>query len=218
MSTIQTLILTEAQAQSLVTEIKAGIIEIGDKLKELHDGEGWKALGYDNWKECYSKEFNFSKSRVYQLLAHVNVRENITAESTVVDSPAHERQSRELADLDPADQPKAWKQAQDEAGTEQPTAKQVRQAADNFRPVPKSKSLQDKGKGVYTSTGGGIKQAAPSIDAEFHDKSTPSDSEPRASYYAGPGNTVYLTLDEIVNLLGELDDGDECPYCGVGYH
>lgn len=64
--------LTEAEALKLTAEIKAWAGTLWQKLKQAHDGKAWKAMGYGSWTEYLSTEFDVSRSRGYQLVAHAN--------------------------------------------------------------------------------------------------------------------------------------------------
>jgi hypothetical protein len=52
--------LTKPQAMKICEQIRAGLGSVSDLLVELHEGEGWKTLGYGSWKECCEKEFQHS--------------------------------------------------------------------------------------------------------------------------------------------------------------
>src|SRR5688572_16326181 len=89
--------MSAAEARACVDEIKSGIDNIGRKLLELKEREGWTALGYRSWRECAQAEFGFGQSRVYQLLAAAEVERNL---STIVETELPESHARELAPLD----------------------------------------------------------------------------------------------------------------------
>ncbi len=140
---IQVVIMGAVEARLLVTEINDSIASVGDKLWELKDREGWKSLGYPSWRECCMAEFNFSQSRVYQLLTHAQVSHNITNFSTNVEKPTNEAQSRALSKLPADQQGKALQQARQETGRE-PTGKETEEAAAQFKPKPKPSSYNSK--------------------------------------------------------------------------
>jgi hypothetical protein len=66
--------MTETEARVLIEEIKTDISAVGAKLLELHEREGWKALGYSSWRECVMQEFDFQSSHVYRLLDFAKIQ------------------------------------------------------------------------------------------------------------------------------------------------
>lgn len=76
--------LTAAQARRLVSDIHAHAGHIRRLLKELYDGEGWRALGYQSWEECVVAEFDFSTFHAYKLVRCAEVDEDL---SSMVASP-----------------------------------------------------------------------------------------------------------------------------------
>ena len=113
MNGIITIKMTADEARQCANEIKAGINDVGKRLLQLYEGEGWKVLGYDTWRECAQMEFGFKQSRVYQLLEFAEVTRNIEF-STIVEKlvlPTTESQARPLTQLEPEEQAAAWQQA-----------------------------------------------------------------------------------------------------------
>jgi len=53
-------LITKARAMKLCEEIRAGLGSVADLVVELHEGQGWTALGYTTWKECCAQEFQHS--------------------------------------------------------------------------------------------------------------------------------------------------------------
>lgn len=47
-------------------------------MLQLHEGQGWKALGYETWKECVEKEFVFERAHAYRLLAVAQVERRVS--------------------------------------------------------------------------------------------------------------------------------------------
>ena len=203
MESIQVVLMDKTEAQSLVKEINKGIATVGGMLADLLDREGWRALGYESWRDCCMAEFEFSQSRIYQLLNHQRVIKNISADSTIVEKPTNESQTRPLQKLTALDQAQAWRNAQAKGGRRQPTGKQVAQVV---RGISKADQLQDKGKRVYTQED---RQAGPGIDSEFE--------ESTAVFIAPDGQRFHLSKLDLIELLGELDNGLSCPYCENRY-
>jgi hypothetical protein len=73
-----TVMMTLDQARKCVEQINNLAGEIGKLLLDLYEREGWKALGYKNWRECATAEFKQSQSRLYELLDAAKVERNIS--------------------------------------------------------------------------------------------------------------------------------------------
>lgn len=76
-------IMSEAEARETVEQIREGVVRIRQLLLDLHDREGWRALGYASWKDCIAGEFTFSISYAYRLLS----AERVGIEAGVSDMP-----------------------------------------------------------------------------------------------------------------------------------
>lgn len=100
--------MTEPEARLLVDEIKSGINKVSQKLLELYEREGWRALGYPSWRDCIMTEFDFQKTHVYELLNFARVEQNLSAIGGKYPLPKNERQARPLASLSPEEQLEAW--------------------------------------------------------------------------------------------------------------
>ena len=89
--------MTSLEARVCVDRINSGMSDIRTQLLELKEREGWKALGYSSWRECAVAEFDYSQSRVYQLLDAAQIERDI---STIVENgETPEGHLRELAPL-----------------------------------------------------------------------------------------------------------------------
>jgi hypothetical protein len=112
------------QARECVEQIKDHVGEIRKLVLDLHELEGWKALGYNSWRECVVAEFEQSQSRLYQLLDAAKVERNI---STIVENadPIPESHLRPLVDLEPTEQAAVYQEAKDTAPNGKITAAHV---------------------------------------------------------------------------------------------
>jgi hypothetical protein len=105
----QIVIMSADEARILVNEIRSGIVNVGRKLLELKERDGWRALGYNTWRDCAQMEFGYKQSRVYQLLEAAEIERNI---STIVENQLiPESHLRPLAALEPEQQRKACLEA-----------------------------------------------------------------------------------------------------------
>lgn len=117
--------MDEAEARATVTRIKTRIDIARGELLELHDREGWRALGYKSWETCARQEFGGSAAQMYRLLSAAQIERAI--DSPIGEYP--ESHLREVARLDTPDQQKQALEAARAHAKSKPTAKDVRQAA-----------------------------------------------------------------------------------------
>ncbi|MBE7473108.1 MAG: hypothetical protein DPW09_31970 [Anaerolineae bacterium] len=127
--------MTETEARLLVEEIKQDISAVGAKLLELHERQGWRALGYSSWRECVTAEFEFGQSHVYRLLDFARIERNLSPiGENGYPLPAGESVARPLATLeDPDLQRQVWQQAVDTAPEGRVTARHVQTIVDEVR-------------------------------------------------------------------------------------
>jgi len=179
--------------------------EVGEALTEIQQEKLYQDAGHKTFDDYCQARWGIKRGRAYQLIEASKVYQNLstivdkTEMSTIVDIlPANEAQARPLANLEPSDQPKAWQKAVETAGG-QPTGQQVKQAASNFRPVPKPGKMPPKIKTTTTSTPNINRSdfdAGPGIEAEFK-----------------TGEEIEMTQEEAQTALSKYDDDITCPYC-----
>lgn len=117
--------MDEQEARACVTRIKTRIDVARGELLELHDREGWRAMGYKNWETCARQEFGGSAAQMYRLLSAAQIER-------AIDSPIGEYPESHLREVARLDTPDQQKLALDQARAKtngKPTAKDVRQAA-----------------------------------------------------------------------------------------
>ena len=130
MITTIAVMMTEQEARQIINEIRLGIFDVGKKLLELKEREGWRALGYKTWRECAQMEFGYKQSRVYQLLEAAEIERNI---STIVEKPIPESHLRPLASLEPEQQREAWALAVQTAPDGKVTASHVERVVQEYK-------------------------------------------------------------------------------------
>lgn len=86
-----TVLMSEDEANTITLKIKQYAGVICSLVKEAHDKQAWRALGYPTWTAYCKAEFNIGKSRSYQLVKYAEVIALGTdttglPESTIVDS------------------------------------------------------------------------------------------------------------------------------------
>lgn len=65
--------LTASEARDLTDHINATAGELWVLLMEAYNRRAWVALGYSNWRDYATAEFNMSKSHAYRLLDQARV-------------------------------------------------------------------------------------------------------------------------------------------------
>lgn len=104
------------EARECADRIRAGINNIRKDVVELHDREGWSALGYVTWTACVQTEFAQAERYIFYQFKAAEIEQNINdsakSNCTMVQlGTIPERQLRPLAKLEPAQQREAWQRA-----------------------------------------------------------------------------------------------------------
>jgi hypothetical protein len=84
------------EARECVDQINANMTNIRALVLDLHDRKGWEALGYVNWRECVTKEFQSSQAYLYRQLEAAQTEKVI---SPMGEKEIPERQLRPLTKL-----------------------------------------------------------------------------------------------------------------------
>lgn len=122
-------------ARQLVKQIKQSIGGISDSLWRLKNQEGWKTLGYDSWRECVTKEFNFSQSRAYELLESAEISRQIS-DASEKSAELTSRQTRALSVVEPEKRKEVWEAAKAKTGTDNPPAAAIEEVINDLPPEP----------------------------------------------------------------------------------
>lgn len=125
--TVVVQVMTVEEARGCVNEIKRGMFDIRYLVWDLHEREGWRALGYHNWQECKECEFEESARHIERLLMAAQIEQNILPEHTTPGSyvPIPEKHLRPLTGLQPEIQKRVYEQATATAPEGKVTAKHV---------------------------------------------------------------------------------------------
>ncbi|HVN97058.1 MAG TPA: hypothetical protein VMT62_11555 [Syntrophorhabdaceae bacterium] len=118
--------MTSGEARACIAEINRNLKNTRTLLLDLYEREGWKALGYPNWRECVTAEFKQHQSYLYRQLEAARTEKNITqmAENLPI-GEIPESHLRPLTPLSPLDQRKAYQKAVETAPDGKVTAKHV---------------------------------------------------------------------------------------------
>ena len=134
-------LMTADEARVCVAQIRAGLENIRVLALELQEREGWRALGYQNWRECAAAEFGKSEAYVYRLADAARIDRAISPIGENLTVP--ESHARELAPLkdDPEAVRTVYAEVRDVKG-DKATAADVRAGVDKHlarpaRPAPK---------------------------------------------------------------------------------
>lgn len=102
--------MTQQEARECVLKINFNLKNVRSLILDLYERMGWKALGYENWRECVTAEFKTGQSYIYYQLEAAQTERNI---STIVENQIPEGQLRPLTKLkdDPEQQREAWQKA-----------------------------------------------------------------------------------------------------------
>jgi hypothetical protein len=60
--------MTDKEARECVVKINANMSNVRKLVLELHEREGWSAMGYASWRECVVAEFQSSQAYLYRQL------------------------------------------------------------------------------------------------------------------------------------------------------
>lgn len=76
------------EARSITQRIKQSTDDLGALLLEAQEREAWKALGYGSWSAYVAGEFDFKRSRSYQLLSQAKINRALPAGERVSEPEA----------------------------------------------------------------------------------------------------------------------------------
>lgn len=140
-------LIGEPEARLLVDEIKAGMDGVRERVFRLHEGEGWRALGYRSWRACVTAEFPQHVRTLYKHLEAAKVERNVCPIGHNSE-PLPESHARELSKLkEPEKQREAWAKAVGTAPKGKVTAKHVAEVVRRHSPPesPSDKATEEDG-------------------------------------------------------------------------
>lgn len=144
--------MTTEQAREHVRQIKLDLQNVRNLLLELYEQEGWRALGYDAWRECVITEFNFTQSHVYELLAAAKVDRNISDLSETAIPLTHLTPIAQ-SKLQPEEQREVMRQAIETAPNGKVTAAHVERTVQTYKQEARQAPPRKyDGPQVYTMT------------------------------------------------------------------
>lgn len=122
--------------EKVIEQGVASMLDMAYSLKAIRDGRKYRAAGFDTFETYCQERWSLTRRHVDQVIAAAD----ITAEmrTRVLIQPTTEKQVRPLKALDTAEErAEAWNDAVEDAGGDQPTAKQVKKAVEKRKPPKK---------------------------------------------------------------------------------
>jgi hypothetical protein len=121
--------MTQIEARDCINRLRQNLDSARIQALELHQRDGWKALGYSSLKECFVTELGTSWQHGYRLIAAAEVDATLSDYSPIGEIfHVPELHARSLAKLPPEKQYPAYERARTLAaaeGTAQPTGNHV---------------------------------------------------------------------------------------------
>lgn len=117
--------MTQEEARACVEQIHGHMRAARRAVYELHQREGWRALGYSSWRECVEAEFDKSQAHLYRELKAAEIEAELSPNGEIGAIP--ESHLRPLGSLTTEQRQQAWEEAN--AGDEPRTAAKVEEAA-----------------------------------------------------------------------------------------
>jgi hypothetical protein len=113
--------------EKVIEQGLATFIDVGHALMAIRDGKKYRAAGYATFEDYCRGRWDFDRTYAHRLMSAAEVAGLLPTGNI---EPQTERQLRPLAPLkaQPDEARAAWQEAVEEAGGEQPTAKQVERA------------------------------------------------------------------------------------------
>jgi hypothetical protein len=160
--------------------IKRGLIqvwEVAAALADIREQKQYREAGFKTFEEYCQERWNFSRQYAASLIQAKEVVENIREKvndpvntlSTMVDKlPQNERQVRIISEAtkEPAVQAEVWATAVEDAGGEQPTAPQIREAAAKVTASKTHEPTEDEDDGEEA---GPLDHFGKAVDSAFAD-------------------------------------------------
>lgn len=131
------------EAREVADQIKGNMNNVRHLVLALYDGKGWDALGYANWRDCVTKEFQGKQSYLYYQLEAAQVEKNISTNVEKQDliPESHLRPLTKLRD-NPEKQREAWAKAVATAPEGKVTAAHVAKIVKSMTTPPTPRTIE----------------------------------------------------------------------------
>lgn len=115
-----------AEARECADQINFNVINIRRLIVELHDRDGYTALGHKTWEECVQREFKQAQRYIFYQYQAAEIELNVSDCTMVQLGTIPERQLRPLSKIkDPQQQREVWQYAVETAPEGKVTAAHV---------------------------------------------------------------------------------------------
>jgi hypothetical protein len=128
----ESLELSPRDARQLVRKINSQSADVRALVLRLHEGQGWKSLGYDSWKACVDGEFVFGRQYAYRLLEAAQVEQRVSPNGDRL----KESHVREIAVAPVTRQAEVYAEAVKSAPTSGLTAEHIRSTVEKMGLAP----------------------------------------------------------------------------------
>jgi hypothetical protein len=119
--------MSRDEARKLTDRVKWDMVAVGEKLRQLHDRRGWKALGHGSWESYIKHEFGYTRQWAYLQIQAAEVRDALSTQVDDLDvERINERQVRELRKLEPKQRVRVAERVKERGGFATLQASQVR--------------------------------------------------------------------------------------------
>lgn len=166
--TITKRVATIEEAKTLTGLIKAAAGELWSLLREAHDQQVWKPLGYSSWAAYTNAEFDMTKSYANRLVAHAEVVKAIDLEVGPMGPTPPERQTRGVSQGIPEFRQTIRDEIRDGATPEEAVTQAISQVTG--KPVVIMQNKEDAGRTYVRAVGALI-----TYSADYLDKAGPID-------------------------------------------
>ncbi len=137
MNNLAQLEMTLDEARETDRLIKRHINTTRYLLLDMRDRKGWKALGYESFKEYGERELGYKETHIYQLVdaAEISLQLGYSPDSAMAESQPKERHLRPLKPVPEESRKEIWEEATRKAEEENAklTAKRVEEAVEEWK-------------------------------------------------------------------------------------
>ncbi|MDD5722681.1 MAG: hypothetical protein PHY29_02950 [Syntrophales bacterium] len=133
MSDLAKVMMTAEEARTCIDSINNNLRNTRELLLDLYEREGWRALGYNNWRDCATGEFTVKQAHLYRELMAARVEQNI---SPIGEKPEvgkiPESHLRPLSGMNPDQQREVYQEAVNTAPDGKVTARHVQETVERM--------------------------------------------------------------------------------------
>lgn len=153
--------MNKTEARDCIGQININVTKSGVLLQQLHDREGWKALGYATFHDCVKKEFPDlagGRSQIYRLMHQAAVEAN-------VGEPVPISVAEQVSKLPASEQKAAVAEIKQVAGNDRPVVQTAKTVVENRVKSAPAAAPKKAAKKKKATTGGDYLKALDRIGA-----------------------------------------------------